>query len=296
MGGLRGAAVRAVRTLVGRRDVNLTPDFMGFGNHLYLWVWAHARRDERVAPRVLVTDRMRYWADLVPRFAAEFLVEPADVRPWDRRGSYWAFPGSHSEDPRGFTDAERSSFLRHALLPEPLLQGVGAGPLAEPDALVVNVRRGDFYSAENVAQYGFDVATYVRLAVERSVDHDGPLRRIHVVSDDLDWCARHLDFLGRHTDEVTFPGPDTEPAAHLRDVATARRLVITNSTFSLWAAAIGNEVHGDNAASVWAPAFFQSVYGPGRCHEYDQGWSFVDDLPGGWQPAWLFAGKEGGQP
>lgn len=290
---VRNVVVTALRTTLGRRDVNLTPEFMGFGNHLYLWVWAHSRRDDRVRPKVLATERMRYWAALTPRFAARFVIESSEIRPTDRRGSYWAYPGSHSPDPRGFTDEQRSEFIREALLPEPLLDGVGQGELATDQCLVVNVRRGDYYSTENVRQYGFDVATYVRAAVERSVAEDGALRRIHVVSDDLAWCRRRMSWLATFADEVSYPPPDADPASHFRDVASARRIVMTNSTFSLWAAAVSNEVHRDNASAIWAPAFFQSVYGSGRCHEYDQHWSFVDDLPGGWQPGWLVGGRDG---
>lgn len=279
-----------VRRSVGRRDINLTPEFMGFGNHLYLWVWAHSRGGASVEPKVLMTEKMRYWAALVPQFTSQFVIESSGVRPTDRRGSYWAYPGSHSVDPRGFTDTERAQFIQQALMPEPLLKGVGTGPLAGEDCLVLNVRRGDYYSDENIGSYGFDVATYVRLAVEGSVSADGPVRRIHVVSDDLGWCRRHLGWLSMYTRDVTYPDHGAEPAAHFRDVASARRIIMTNSTFSLWAAAVSNEIHRDNARSVWAPAFFQTVYGPGRCHEYDQQWSFVDDLPHGWQPAWVLAG------
>lgn len=289
----REAAVGMIRQVLARRDVNLTPDYMGFGNHLYLWVWAHARRYDRVRPKVLMTAKMRYWADQVPVFAREFIVEPGDVRPTDRRGGYHAHPGAYCSDPRGFTDLQRSTFIREALLPEPLCEGVGDGPLSSDKCLVINVRRGDFYSPDNVTQYGFDVATYVRSALERTVEEQGSLQRIHVVSDDLAWCGRHLGFLEVFASEVTYPGPDATPAEHFRAVATARRIVMTNSTFSLWAAAVSNEVHGDNSASVWAPAFFQSVYGPGRCFEYDQRWSFIDDLAGGWQPSWVLAGTEG---
>lgn len=257
---IRNAAVQSARKLVGRRDVNLTPDFMGFGNHLYLWVWAHARRRDRVKPRVLVTEKMRYWAALTPRFASEFLLDPDEIRPTDRRGSYWAYPGSHSSDPRGFTDRERAEFIRQALLDEPLLAGVGTGPLASDDSLVVNVRRGDYYSDENIEKYGFDVGSYVRLALEGSLASDGPLKRIHLVSDDLGWCRNHLGWLDSYAREITFPDGRAEPADHFRDVASARRIIMTNSTFSIWAAAVSNEIHQDNDSAVWAPAFFQSVY------------------------------------
>ena len=292
---LRAAAVRAARTTLGRRDVNLTAEWMRFGNHLYLWVWAYTRRDNSVQPLVLMTDAMRYWAGFVPSFASRFIIEPEDVRRLDRRGPYHAHPDRVSTDPRGFTDREREEFINEALRPEPLLRGVGEGPLTKDDCLVVNVRRGDYYiHREHIAKYGFDVESYVRVAVERSRDINGAIRRIHVVSDDLDWCRRHLDWLRGYGTEVTYPAADDPPDSHFRQVATARRIVLANSTFSMWAAAISNTVHRDNVGSIWAPAYFQSVYPGGRCFEYDQQWNFVDDedLPGGWQPGWLLDGLD----
>lgn len=293
----RSTAVSAARFVLGRRDVNMTPDWMRFGNHLYLWVWAYSRRDDRVEPRVLMTQAMRYWADFVPSFSARFIIEPDEVRRLDRRGGYYAHPDRHSSDPRGFTDHERSEFIREALLPEPLLRGVGEGrlgPLGEDDCVVVNVRRGDYYaSADHIAKYGFDIASYVRTALERSRDVTGEVRRVHVVSDDLDWCRRHLDWLRDHGTEVTYPDASEPPHSHFQQVASARRIILANSTFSMWAAAVSNEVHRDNLDAIWAPAFFQSVYPSGRCVEYDQHWNFVDDLPLGWQPPWLLAGRDG---
>ncbi len=287
----RTAVVRSIRHQFGRRFINLTPDMMGFGNHLYLWVWAHNHRDDAVAPKVLMTERMRPWAELVPAFAEQFLIEPEDVGKLDQRGSPWAYPGSHSADPRGFLDAERTEFIKEWLLPAPLLDGVESTPFVDPKCLVVNIRRGDYYSPEHRGEHGFDVESYVRLAVERSFDRDGPVERIHLISDELDWCRRRLDWLAAFA-RVTAAEPYDTPARHFRDLSSARRLIITNSTFSLWAAAVSNVVHGDNHAQIWIPAFFQSSYGPGRCYEYDQSWSVVSELPHGWQPAWVLEGRE----
>ena len=90
--------------------------------------------------------------------------------------------------------------------------------------------------------------------------------------------------------EVTYPGPGDGPIDNFRDVCSSRRLVISNSTFSIWGAAVAGTALG--RTSVWAPAFFQRRYGPGRCYEYDQQWSFVDELPDGWQPGWVLAGRD----
>ena len=264
---------------------------MRFGNHLYLWAWAHAHQSEEPSPRVLVADRMRYWIPYFPA-AMPWLVEPEDVNLLDQRDHLWADPLAHSGDPRGFTDASRAAFIRDWLLSAPALASVGTGDLASHDVLTVNVRRGDYYSDPQYrTEFAFDVASYLRLAVESALSADGPVRRIHVVSDDVDWCRATLTWLPDLASKITFPQPDEGPIDNFRDVCSSRRLVISNSTFSIWGAAVAGTALGDT--SVWAPAFFQRRYGPGRCYEYDQQWNFVDDLPDGWQPDWVLAGKSG---
>lgn len=279
----------AARRAFGRRVVNWTPEFMGFGNQLYLWAWAHAHRGENPSPRVLVIDKMRYW---IPHFPAvqPWLVEPAAVGALDRRAHFWAEPLAHSGDPRGYTDESRAAFIRDWLLTSPALAGIEDEDLAADDVLTLNVRRGDYYSnPAHRPEFAIDLASYLRIAVASAVEADGPVRRVHVVSDDVAWCREHLSWLPDVAGDVTYPAPGDGPIDNFRDVCSSRRLVVSNSTFSIWGAAVATTALGDT--SVWAPAFFQKRYGPGRCYEYDQQWSFVDHLPAGWQPAWVLAGE-----
>ena len=294
--GLAGAAaaptISALRRRLGSQVVNWTPEFMGFGNQLYLWAWAHARQEEVVPHRVLIVERSRYWLPFFPDVVPH-LVERSDVSLWDTRDHYYAYKKEHSGDVRGYTDESRAAFVRDWILTSPALDGAEHGPLADDGVLTLNLRRGDFYDNPWFRpEYGFDMASYVRLAVPRAIEQDGPVRRIHVVSDDLAWCRSHLGFLSSYASEVTEPEPSAQPIDHLRDVVSSRRLVIANGTFSLWGAAISRILLDAPPRNVWAPAFFQRRYGPGRCFEYDQDWSFVDDLPGGWQPDWVVRGLD----
>ena len=289
---LAASALSAARERRGRQVVNWTPEFMGFGNQLYLWSWAYARRRDTLRPRVLVTDKMRYW---IPHFPAvhPWLVERSDVHLLDARGHFWATPLEHSGDERGYTDESRAAFIRDCLLTSPALSDLRAAELAHGDTLTLNVRRGDYYSdPAHRPEFAIDLAAYLRLAVDGSLAQDGPVQRVHVVSDDVEWCRRHLPWLADVAREVTFPDPEDAPIDHFRDVCSSRRLVISNSTFSIWGAAVAAAALGET--SVWAPAFFQRRYGPGRCYEYDQQWNFVDRLPEGWQPDWVQAGLEAG--
>lgn len=291
---VRGGAARVLQPLrrtFGRRNVNWTPEFMGFGNQLYLWCWAHERRHEAPRPMVLINERTRPWLPEVPGFAARFLVEAADVSVLDRRDHYWSRKEAESGHPQGFSPQGRTDFIRQALLPEPLLAGVEESPLNTDSSLTVVVRRGDFYvGQEHRNWYAFDVADYVRLAVAGAIERDGDVERIHVVSDDVAWCREHLPFLEEHA-RVTWAGPSDTAASNFRDACGSRRLVITNGTFCLWVAFISRTLHGQDPGKIWAPAFFQSTYGPGRCVEYDPDFSFVDALPGGWQPEWVLDGQ-----
>lgn len=306
MSGLRGvrAGLESARRRFGRRRITWAQEFMGFGNLLYLWVWAASEAADEPRRLVLQTAKGRPWADLVPDFRDRHLVERSAVRLLDQRGHYWAEKARWAGDRRGFTDDQRAHLVRTWLAPAPLLAGVGAGPLADlasTDCLVVNVRRGDYYSVPEFRwEFGIDVVSYLREAVRASIERDGPVRRIHLVSDDPAWCERRLGWLARYADTVTSAGTDRTPADDLRALASARRLVITNSTFSMWAAGIGNVLHADrgvdNRAQVWVPGFFQQRYGPGRCFEYDAAWSCVEELPGGWsawQPDWVAEGRDG---
>ena len=45
------------------------------------------------------------------------------------------------------------------------------------------------------------------------------------------------------------------PHEHFRALASARRLIITNSTFSYWGAYVSNVRYGDNHGLVYAPWF-----------------------------------------
>lgn len=280
------------RQRLARRVVNWTPEFMGFGNILYLWAWAHAHQHETPLRQVLVTDKMRYWIPFFPAIQ-ERLVEHGDVGLLDRREHAWAVPAEHSGDRRGYTDESRAAFVQDWLLTSLALQGLAGSDLAGNDVLTVNVRRGDYYSnPAHRPEFAIDLVAYLRLAVPQALAAGGPARRIHVVSDDVAWCRSHLNWLSDLTDQVTYPGPDDGPIANFRDVCASRRLVISNSTFSIWGAAVAGTAFGRDATSVWAPAFFQRRYGPGRCYEYDAQWNFVDELPDGWQPTWVLAGAD----
>lgn len=266
------------------RQVAWTPMFMSFGNLLQLASWAHDGRAIGEPRWVLATPNFMPWLDVFPGLRQVTLL-PDQVRFTDQRVAPWSEGARRAggqgtvpmHEPLNIPAVER--FLNEVVL----LGSSLVTPETPEDAetLVINVRRGDYYSDPDIrAQYGFDVASYLRVAVTRSIDRDGAPASFTMVSDDLDWCRRELNWLGEIA-PVRFPELRS-PVIDFATVARARRMVITNSTFSYWAAHVSNVFHGSNHEQVWAPRFFDRTQNDGRSWLLDERWSVVEALPDGW--------------
>lgn len=256
---------------------------MGWGNLLQLGLWAYdgAERDDRRWIRA--TPRLLPWLEVFPGLrdlvllADEIRFTDQRLMPWSAAsrasGANRAVP-SHAEV--DFDAVER--FLKRVILPGSALVTESRTP---DNTLVVNVRRGDYYSDPEIRlQYGFDAQTYVRAAVDRAINEGGLPSEIDVVSDGADWCRVHLGWL-EEIAPVRFK-QSGDPIQDFVTIATSRRLVITNSTFSYWGAYISNVLMTDNHAQVIAPRFFDRSQNGGKSWMLDTRWSIVDDIPGGW--------------
>lgn len=176
-----------------------------------------------------------------------------------------------------FSASELDDFIQSRLL-----ASTDFGDLTE--RTVVNVRRGDYYDDPQTREsYGFDQTAYLRRALALS----NP-RQVHVVSDDIEWCRHHVDWIAEIA-PTTFANATDSPMSNLRDLVTAQGLVLTNSTFSYWGAHLNNTVHSlrgtPNHTQVVAPWFFSRAEAGGRAYQLDPRWQVVPDLPGGWHHA-----------
>jgi hypothetical protein len=282
MGGVATLKVRILQAVRRGRLVAWTPDFMGFGNLLSLYLWAAALREAGEQAYVLTKPRFEPWLDCFPSLAP-LALRPGEVRFTDQRLMPWSQHARERGDSRSVAPHQQVDltmvdiFVRRYLLPgSPLVE---AAARSAPAELVVNVRRGDYYSVPEIrARYGFDVESYLRIAVSGAVAAGDPSSLV-VVSDDPEWCRAHLSWL---QDVALVSYVSEGPIEHFTTVASARRIVLTNSTFSYWAAYVSNVLHSDNHAAVWAPAFFDRSQNGGRSVGLDPRWSVVEELPGGW--------------
>lgn len=266
--GLLGLVRRGHRTVLWTESYH-----MGVGNHLYLWLWADIRVARGDQTAVLRRQTMDAWLLHFPEIRP-LVIDGDQVGVFDRRVV---------DSPQGFeidfSAGELKAFIERRVRTSPALKAVDPTQV-DPNRLVINVRRGDYYSNTRFRGiYGLDLDAYVHVAIERAAAN-GHISSIHVVSDGIDWCRTRLGWLAEHA-PLSFAEGET-PLQNLVTVATARKLILTNSTFSYWGGYISNVLHGNNHGDVYAPWFHARTIDGGKAYQLDPRWTIIEDIPGGW--------------
>lgn len=270
---LRSVVRHVVRR--GSRIAVVVPEWAGFGNQLYYYFHVDRLQRSGVDAYAVPSERGRAWLDHFPSIRESLTRAPSEIRFFDRIDTTdWnelgAFGVHYSRD-------DLTRFVETHLLSIPALRH----PDLSERVLTINVRRGDYYSDPAVrGTLGFDQLAFLSTALERYAATRPRPALIHVVSDDPGWCAIRLGFLSDFADRVTFNSPDSRPIDDFCAVARANDLVITNSTFSVWAAHAASLRGGDDALVI-APAFGTRPH-RGRWVPLDPEWTIIDEIPGGW--------------
>jgi hypothetical protein len=242
----------------GDRTVITTPPAgLRFGNWLYLWLDAYARTRSGERTVVLQAPGMDIWLEAFPALRG-LTVDPDLLRFHDRRD--W---GEHSWNQRFGDDFSRESL--DAFISEYL------APYIAPDrsgTLVINVRRGDYYSNPGLRQrYGFDQLGYLREALKRA----GRVDRVLIVSDDPDWCR---DNVVEMLDGGSVEFADRDPVSNFMAVASPSRLIGMNSTFTYWGAYIAGVLH--ESPLIVMPRFHARMAESNDAHQLDPRWTIID--------------------
>ncbi|WP_404430584.1 alpha-1,2-fucosyltransferase [Microbacterium lacus] len=228
------------------------------GNLLYVWLRAHSRTAAGSPTLALSAPAMTPWLVDFPALKA-LTVDKGGLRFSDRRE--WDGEYLYQRFGLDFQRNELANFIHAALVSHVI-------PLAD-DTLVINVRRGDYYT-DHRAKYEFDQAGYIGAAL----DHVGEASEIRVVSDDPAWCREQLGGLFRdRIARVIYD--DANPLENLLTVAGASRIIGANSTFSYWGAYIADVVHEHTI--VVMPRFHGRM-GAGRtdAHQLDPRWVAIE--------------------
>lgn len=267
LGRLKAQAMTLVRT----QDPSVIwgADPMNGGNFLYLWAtgWARQRRTGRPW-LVRHKPKMDPWIAEFPALGA-LTVREEQVGLRQRRTVEWGQQVYHDWFFRDLTD-----FAREVLLSSPRFTARMAE--ADRETIVVNVRRGDYYSVpEHRKNYGFDIVGYVRAAIERVPG--APDRRITLISDDVDWCRENLSFLREHGELTALPGPH-DMFGDLAQIVAGRDLILANSTFSYWGGYLASALPpAERPRSVQAPLHFNRLYNMGESSLLMPQWVAIPD-------------------
>lgn len=230
---------------------------MNGGNLLFLWATAWARHQETGARWVVrYKPKMDPWLAEFPALA-ELTVAESEIGFRQHRTLGWG-----QDVGVDFQLSHLKEFCRTVLLSGSDFPDRWAS--VHRDAVVINVRRGDYYSVpEHRRRYGFDVPAYVAAALEEAGGvgrKPGDLswlgdRPVVAVSDDPQWCRDHLSHL--------VPGPlETMPEPHdmfqdLAQISAAQVLILANSTFSYWGGYLASSRPvRERPQRVIAPVFF----------------------------------------
>lgn len=256
-----------------RRVAKLSPPVARGGNLLYLWAWTHWKniQDPKHAYRVQKSPHMEPWLKEFPSLN-ELTTPSRTLSPLDRRDSSLAH---HFGNPLGTAEIRDfvDTFIRSSHTFSSRLN-IMRNRVTSGD-LVLNIRRGDYYSNEQfLPLFGIDNVQHTKEALALLGIDPESRPRAFIVSDDVEWCQRHLGTLL----ELRRPLPPEEKSMFndLAALAVARTLIIPNSTFSYWGQFIGQALFGE-----------QKTVAPGA-HEYnpDTG-QLIDSL---FNPAWLRTG------
>jgi hypothetical protein len=251
----------------GDRTVIATPGGMRFGNWAYLWLAAHQETSAGRPTFVLEVAGMSPWIEQFPALGA-LTIRKDQLRFHDRR--QWRGGAALQRFGIDFTRETLQSFVREALAP--------AIPPTAPAAVVINIRRGDYYAyADFRGIYGMDIERYVQAAlavVEPPAD-------ILVVSDDPDWCRQHLNAMLR-TGARDVSYAERDPIGNFLAIASARTLIGMNSTFSYWGGYVADALHED--ARVVMPSFHARLGDRWDAYQLDPRWIALDGFDGRGEP------------
>ena len=141
----------------------------------------------------------------------------------------------------------------------------------QKDILYIHVRRGDYYSNSLYKSfYGFDIVGFLQFCfISQNVNYQ---KWIVIESDDIKWCKDNLQFLIAHTDKLDFS--ESKPIEAFLNLSTAKKILMTNSTFAYWAGYISNSLYKDEN-EIYVPNFVSRISGYDKNKQFLPSWKII---------------------
>ncbi|SFI24340.1 alpha-1,2-fucosyltransferase [Halpernia frigidisoli] len=254
-------------------QICITPKGARWGNLLYFFLHAFIKEKNGKNFKLLYTTHMaevlKWFPDL-----KKFTITEKDVKFYHQKDASNNFYQIFGED---FGRDNLYDFIKTQLLTssiKDLLQNI---PEPENDWLTINIRRGDFYEKGNTSLYGYDQIGFVKHIFKTRFSEKN-WQKITVISDDMIWCEENFFFLNRYSKILEFPEfkENTIISSFLR-ISKSQNLILSNSTFSFWAAYISNYLYG-SAEKTYCPIFGSRRMENTDLYQFDPNWQMIKDF------------------
>lgn len=250
-------------TFTPQRDVIKIYDQLRFGNHLYFFLNCFIKKqNKRSRQLILYSKEMEYWLDYFPKLK-EFVVYSNDLKYIDKISWFDSYYQNFGID---FNKEELNLFIHNYITSSQYF----LNNFKPENNLIINIRRGDYYSKEEHSGFRFDQIQYIK-----DVFNDNPdLYDLNVefVSDDVQWCLDNLKEVTRN--QVIINNKDHSSINDFIKICNATKLIITNSTFSYWGGYIAKYLDKENL--VTAPDFGGTSYKNNIAIQLHPDWQIIN--------------------
>ena len=247
-------------------EIIITPKGARFGNLLYFFLRAYIYKLQGKSLKILETPHFEEVVKLFPKLS-EFVIREHEVKFYhkkDAQNNFYQVFGTH------FSLEELNNFIKTYLIEN--IQPINR----QPSELCINVRRGDFFEKGNSSIYGYDQVGFLKHVFEKHLKPKH-FENIKIISDDMSWCKTELSFLKNYTNELLFPELENPIEDGFLEVINSKALILSNSTFSFWAAYISNFIF-DNTHQTYCPIFGSRKIDNTDLYQTNPSWNIISDF------------------
>lgn len=119
------------------------------------------------------------------------------------------------------------------------LDGILKSILSEDIPIALHVRRGDYFSSNNIGVYGVCTEKYYQHAIDYVETKVQGKKKYFVFSDDISWVRSHLAL---PENVVIVPNYEVAQFSYIYLMSLCRINIISNSTFSWWGAYLNQHI------------------------------------------------------
>ncbi len=254
--------------------VIITPKGARWGNLLYFFLRAYLFEKQGKSLRVLYTNHMNDLLRFFPELN-KYVIYEKEVKFFHEKDSTNTFYQIFNKD---FTEQNINDFIKEHLLSSNFVQCFFRNhPKPKKEDITINIRRGDFFEKGNSSIYGYDQVAFIKHIFKNHLPKK-KWNQVNILSDDINWCKENFDFIKEYTSELNFPELNEDKIIlSFLWVANSKNLILSNSTFSFWAAYISNYLY-HSQENTYCPIFGSRRIENTALYQFNPKWNMIGDF------------------